>query len=224
MATLTRLEEALHYQFKDQNLLRTALQHSSFANEQNCDSYERLEFLGDSILGMVVSEHLFAKKPPLPEGDLTRTRSALVREENLVLVAQRMGFIPEICLGKGERNKSQRSIHADVVEAIIAALYLDGGIEPVRLVIDEYILQHEHIISCPTVDYKTALQELLQRTAPCVISYEKLGEEGPDHDKLFHMQVSVNGTILGEGSGKTKKESQQQAAKMALETLNKEEK
>lgn len=216
---MTRLEKALHYEFQDKKLLKIALQHSSYANERHCESYERLEFLGDSILGMVVSEYLFSKTPPLPEGELTRTRSALVREENLVLVAERMGFIPEISLGKGEQNKRQHSIYADVVEAILAALYLDGGIEPVRAVIMEYILQHMEEGGLPSIDYKTALQELLQRKSPCVITYEQTGEEGPDHEKYFHMQVCLNGKPLGKGSGKTKKESQQQAAKMALESL-----
>lgn len=217
---MTNPEENLGYTFQNKKLLETALQHSSYANEKSCESYERLEFLGDSILGMVVAEHLFHSDPQLPEGDLTRHRAAFVREENLVLVAHRLGLVEEIRLGRGEiKHGSQPSVQADVVEAVLAAMYLDGGLEPVRRVIEKHILSHSPTEDLSNMDYKSALQELLQKKLPCVIEYRKTGEEGPDHQKQFFMEILYNGTVYGSGTGKTKKESQQQAAKEALAIL-----
>ncbi len=217
---MTPLETKLNYTFKDPKLLQTALTHSSFANENAVESYERLEFLGDSILGMVVAEFLFHHKPKLSEGVLTRTRSNLVREEALVLVADHLELGAVIRLGKGEIAQGARpSIRADVVEAILAGIFLDGGMEPAKTMVHHFVLKDFTPQISRTVDYKTALQEWVQRTSGTVIAYQLLEEKGPDHMKEFTIQVEVNGQPQGEGTGRSKKEAEQNAAKSALEKL-----
>ncbi len=220
------LEEKLGYTFQDPSLLENALTHSSRANESRGSqaSNERLEFLGDSILGMVVADHLYRNHPDLPEGDLTRTRAALVCEESLVQVAQGLGLGDYLRLGKGEETgggRNRPSIQADAVEAVLAAIYLDGGIGSVRKVIQAQILSRELASLAKPRDYKTALQELVQRESGQVLQYRLTGEEGPDHDKRFFIQVTLNGQPLGAGSGRSKKEAEQMAAQAAIAALEK---
>ena len=218
------LEAKLEYTFQDISLLEHALTHSSFANESHgrYTSNERLEFLGDSVLGMVVADHLF-RTCDMPEGDLTRTRAALVREENLVEVAQKLDLGSYLRLGKGEElcgGRQRPSIQADAVEAVLAAVYLDGGIGSVRKIIHRFILDNA-VLTTKTQDYKTALQELVQRQADQVLTYRMIGEHGPDHAKVFTAEVLLNGESIGSGSGHSKKEAEQSAARSALEKLEK---
>ena len=210
--------------FYDTELLENALTHSSCANESRgkLQSNERLEFLGDSILGMVVADHLYRNHPDLPEGELTRTRSALVCEESLVEVAQALGLGEYLKLGKGEEaggGRHRPSIQADAVEAVLAAVYLDGGIGSARKIIQKFILSREVAGLTKPRDYKTALQELVQRESGQVLAYQLVGEEGPDHDKRFFVEVDLNGTPVGSGQGRSKKEAEQMAAKAAIGKL-----
>lgn len=217
------LEEKLGYEFQDSSLLEHALTHSSYANESRgrCTSNERLEFLGDSVLGMVVADHLYRTYPDLPEGELTRTRAALVCEESLVEVAKELDLGRCLRLGKGEEHGGGRerpSIQADAVEAVLAAVYLDGGIGSARKIVQRYILSRSQQVNAPR-DYKTALQELVQRQPGSEIAYELVEESGPDHCRLFVMEVSVNGQVAGRGEGRSKKAAEQMAAKTAIKQL-----
>lgn len=218
------LEEKLGYTFQNPAFLENALTHSSCANESRgkLQSNERLEFLGDSILGMIVADHLYRNHPDLPEGELTRTRAALVCEDSLVEVAEALGLGEYLRLGKGEEaggGRQRPSIRADAVEAVLAAVYLDGGIGSVRKIIQRYILSREVAGLTKPRDYKTALQELVQRESGQVLQYRLTGEEGPDHNKRFFMEVELNGIPVGSGSGRSKKEAEQMAAKAAIQTL-----
>ena len=221
------LEEKLGYTFQDRGLLDNALTHSSCANESRgkLQSNERLEFLGDSILGMVVADHLYRNHPDLPEGELTRTRSALVCEESLVEVAQALGLGEYLKLGKGEEaggGRHRASILADATEAVFAAVYLDGGITAASELIHRVLLdvEREEVVEERRRDYKTLLQERVQRQAGQELTYCMVREEGPDHAKTFVTEVQLNGAAIGEGSGHSKKESEQMAAKSALEKLD----
>ena len=218
------LEEKLGYTFENRELLENALTHSSCANESRgkLQSNERLEFLGDSILGMVVADHLYRNHPDLPEGVLTRTRAALVCEDSLVVVAEELGLGDYLRLGKGEEaggGRNRPSIRADAVEAVLAAVYLDGGIGSARKIIQKYILSREVAGLTKPRDYKTALQELIQRESGQTLAYRLVGEEGPDHNKRFFVEVTLNGTGVGQGSGRSKKEAEQMAAKAAIQVL-----
>ena len=221
---MQELEKKLNYTFHDQRLLREALNHSSYANEhrsQGLGSNERLEFLGDSVLGFVTAEYLFARHPDLPEGDLTRIRAALVCEQSLHEVAQKLNLGSYLKLGKGEDaggGRERPSIVADAVEAVLAAVYLDGGIGSARKLIQKFILDREEEKSASR-DYKTALQELVQRESGQVLGYRLIGAEGPDHAKIFSVEVDLNGAPIGQGQGRSKKEAEQNAAKTAIEKL-----
>ena len=221
---MTTLEERLGYEFRDPALLENALTHSSCANESRGrrQSNERLEFLGDSILGMVVADHLYRNHPDLPEGELTRTRAALVCEDSLVEVAEALHLGEYLHLGKGEEaggGRKRPSIQADAVEAVLAAVYLDGGIGSARKIVQQYILCREVEGLTSPRDYKTALQELVQRESGQVLKYRLTGEEGPDHDKRFFVEVDLNGEVAGRGKGHSKKEAEQMAAKAAIAKL-----
>ena len=223
---MTTLEEKLGYTFQNPDLLDNALTHSSRANESRgkLQSNERLEFLGDSVLGMVVADHLFRNHPDLPEGDLTRTRAALVCEDSLVEVARELGLGEYLRLGKGESSGGGRerpSIQADAVEAVLAAIYLDGGIGSARKFIQKFILTREIAGLVKPRDHKTALQELVQRESGQVLQYRLVGEEGPDHNKRFFVEVALNGQSIGSGSGRSKKEAEQAAAAAGIENLSK---
>ena len=219
------LEEKLGYTFRDKSLLLHALTHSSYANEHRSaglTSNERLEFLGDSVLGMIVADYLFRTHPDMPEGELTRTRAALVREGSLHEVARTLNLGKYLRLGKGEDaggGRTRPSILADATEAMLAAVFLDGGIQPVCAIIQKFILDKEQEKAVDR-DYKTALQELVQRTPGQVISYQLVDELGPDHARIFVMEVSVSGNAVGQGRGRTKKEAEQLAARAALEKLS----
>ena len=222
---MVTLEQKIGYTFRDRALLDNALTHSSYANEhreQGALSNERLEFLGDSILGLVVADHLYRTRPDLPEGDLTRIRAALVCENSLVDVAKELDLGSYLKLGKGEESGGGRhrpSIQADAVEAMLAAVYLDGGIGQARKLIHTLILGHEREKTAAGRDYKTALQELIQRESGQVLTYRLIGESGPDHAKIFSMEVLLNGEAIGAGQGHSKKEAEQAAARAAVEKL-----
>lgn len=218
------LEEKLGYHFRNIGLLKHAMTHSSYANEHKAEgltSNERLEFLGDSVLGMVVAEYLFREHPNMPEGELTRTRAALVCEGSLYEVARTLGLGSYLRLGKGEDaggGRQRTSILADATEAMLAAVYLDGGIEAVRPIIRTFILDKEREKAVDR-DYKTGLQELVQRHPGQSVSYRLVEETGPDHARVFVTEVSVDGKPVGIGRGHSKKEAEQMSAKAALEKL-----
>jgi ribonuclease-3 len=217
------LEAKLGYTFRDRTLLENALTHSSYANE-NKSSYgsnERLEFLGDSVLGMVTADFLYKTHPEMPEGDLTRKRAALVCEESLAEVADRLDLGVYLRLGRGEDHGGGRerpSIRADAVEAVLAAVYLDGGLDEARKIISRFILNRETEKGANR-DYKTALQEFIQRESGQVLAYRLTGQSGPDHAKTFSVEVDLNGKAVGAGSGRSKKEAEQMAAKAAIQKL-----
>lgn len=219
------LESKLGYQFKNRKLLDHALTHSSYANEHHLGSVssnERLEFLGDSVLGMIVADHLYRTFPDLPEGDLTRIRANLVCEGSLVLVAKEWELGRYLKLGKGENacgGRERPSILADAVEAVLAAVFLDGGLTYDRDIIQRFLLDRMEQVNRASRDHKTYLQELVQRKSGQVLHYELIGESGPDHNKTFQMQVSLNGRPIGQGSGHSKKEAEQAAANAAIEQL-----
>ena len=222
---LTVLQAAIGYQFRDPELLKKALTHSSYANEQWHDSLlcnERLEFLGDSILGMMVAEYLFASFPNKPEGELTRIRADMVCERALARVADQLDLGQHLLLGHGEEQGGGRkrdSILADAVESVIAACYLDGGFNAALGFIQKFILTQVPQGQLRNVDYKTALQELVQQKKSQVLSYELIGETGPDHAKEFLVEVSLNGVAVGQGAGSSKKRAQQAAAEAAIRKL-----
>ena len=219
------LEAAIGYRFHNISLLQNALTHSSFANERWHDSLrsnERLEFLGDSILGMVVADHLYRNFPDRPEGELTRMRADMVCEQSLAAVANKLGLGRHMLLGHGEEQgggKNRPSILADAVESVIAASFLDGGFEAAAGIIRRFILTDVPVKKLHNVDYKTALQELVQQKKHQVLSYALVGESGPDHDKSFRVNVSLNGSVVGTGEGSSKKRAEQDAARCAIERL-----
>ena len=225
---MEQLENKIGYHFQNRELLKTALTHSSYVNEhakEHAECYERLEFLGDSILGMVTAEMLYHARPQLPEGKMTRIRAELVCEESLFQVAEELGIGRWMRLGKGEEQSSGRmrpSILADMVESIIAAIYLDGGMTAAQQFIRNSVLRDAktHILN-RSRDNKTELQELVQQNTGSSIRYEMTGESGPDHNKRFSYVVYVNGEAAGEGEGRTKKEAEQAAAGSALKRLQK---
>ena len=223
---MDKLEEKIGYRFHDRNLLETALTHSSYANEKHADdnpSYERLEFLGDSILGLVTAEFLFRHEPRLPEGRMTRLRAELVCEASLHKTALALGLGGYMRLGRGEEltgGRERPSILADMVESIIAAIYLDAGMDEARRFVLGHVLKDAEISDTHrSADYKTQLQELVQRKSNQHISYRLAEESGPDHNKRFTFEVLINDAVAGRGSGRTKKEAEQMAAQKALVSL-----
>ena len=222
---INELETAIGYQFRNITLLQNALSHSSYANERWHDSLksnERLEFLGDSVLGMVVAEYLYRTFPDRPEGELTRMRADMVCERTLATVANRLDLGRHLLLGKGEEQgggRNRESILADAVESVIAACYLDGGMDAAVQFIQKFILVNVPVTKLHNADYKTALQELVQQKKNQVLSYCLVGESGPDHDKEFRVELTLNGEVVGTGTGSSKKRAEQAAAKKALEML-----
>lgn len=219
---LEKLEENIGYTFKNKDLLKKALTHTSYAYEHKLESNEKLEFLGDSILEFISSKYIFNKFSNLKEGEMTKVRATVVCEKSLYKIAKLHNFSDFLYLGKSEivtGGKDRPAILADSVEAVIAAIYLDGGLEPADKFIisnlsEEIELATKHV---GDKDYKTVLQEKLQKNGEVKIEYEIIKEFGPDHDKSFVSQVKCNGKLLAEGEGKSKKEAQMQAAKKALE-------
>ncbi len=219
------LENAIGYRFKNITLLQNALAHSSYANEQWHDSLksnERLEFLGDSVLGMVVAEHLYRNFPDRPEGDLTRMRADMVCENSLARIAETLCLGDYLLLGNGEEQSGGRhrpSILADAVESVIAACFLDGGMAPAEQFIRNFVLCNVPASQLKNKDYKTTLQELVQQKKDQQLSYRLTGETGPDHNKEFTVEVSLNGKVVGTGIGTSKKRAEQDAARAAIEIL-----
>lgn len=224
---MNSLEKKLGYTFRDPQLLQSALYHSSYANEhreKKIQSNERLEFLGDAVLGLVTAEELYHRHPDLPEGDLTRIRAALVCEESLHEVALSLDLGSYLLLGRGEESGGGRerpSILADATESVFAAVYLDGGMEEARRIIHRVLLdkEREEAVEERRRDFKTELQELVQRRADQVLRYELTGSSGPDHAKVFRARVTINGVETGSGTGHSKKEAEQAAACCALHVL-----
>ena len=221
------LEVALGYRFRNITLLQNALTHSSYANERwhnSLLSNERLEFLGDSILGMVVAEYLYRNFPDRPEGELTRMRADMVCETSLAAIAGRLDLGKHLLLGHGEERfggRSRASILADAVESVIAASFLDGGMAAAEGIITRFVLCDVPVSKLHNADYKTALQELVQQKKNQVLCYRLIGESGPDHDKEFTAQVLLNDRVIGQGIGSSKKRAEQDAARVALEALQK---
>ncbi|MBQ3088651.1 MAG: ribonuclease III [Clostridia bacterium] len=222
---MERLEKNLKYTFKNKELLKNALAHSSYANEKKGEisSNERLEFLGDSVLSIIVSEYIYKNFPHLPEGQLTRIRASLVCEKTLCTFSKKLEVGDFLLLGKGEKangGAERPSILADAFEAILAAIYLDGGIEPAKRHVLRFVQSElAHLENDNFKDYKTELQEIIQRNPEEKLTYVLTGESGPDHDKCFTVEVHLNSNVIGEGSGHSKKNAEQAAARQALELM-----
>ena len=216
------------YEFKDKRLISTALTHSSYANEhknQGIECNERLEFLGDAILGFVVGEYIYKKFTMWPEGKLTKLRASVVCETMLSKKGRELGINKELKLGKGEEHtggRERNSIIADAVESVIGAIYLDGGMEEARRFILGLLEDEVEKISSTVhiLDAKTTLQEILQKDSQEPIEYRITGESGPAHCKSFSVEVCHNGRILGKGQGHSKKEAEQRAAMEAINFIN----
>ena len=219
------LEEAIGYRFQNITLLQNALTHSSYANERwhnSLLSNERLEFLGDSVLGMVVAEHLYKQFPDRPEGELTKMRADMVCETSLAAIAEKIGLGQHLLLGHGEDRlggRSRASILADAVESVIAASFLDGGMAAAEGFIRQFVLTNVPVKRMQNTDYKTALQELVQQKKNQTLTYVLTGESGPDHDKVFCVDVLLNDQCVGSGTGSSKKRAEQAAAQSALQAL-----
>lgn len=219
---LENLEKNIGYKFGNIELLKNALTHTSYAYEHHVQSNEKLEFLGDSILEFVSSEYMYNKYTNLKEGEMTKVRATVVCEQSLYKVAVLHNFSDFLYLGKSEimtHGNKRPAILADSVEAVIAAIYIDGGLEPAKKFIVENLKSEIEIASknVGQKDYKTVLQEELQKNGDVKIEYHIISEKGPDHDKIFEAEVSLNGKVLAQGKGKSKKEAEMQAAKKALE-------
>ena len=224
MKKLEKLQQSVGYKFKDERLLQRALTHTSYANECNeghNKSNERLEFLGDSVLGIITAEHFYLNFKDLPEGELTKLRAATVCENSLSSFARQLGLGEYLLLGKGEMctgGSDRPSILAEAFEALIAAIYLDGGIEEAKKFVLKYVDKavEEHR---GFKDYKTVLQEVIQKNPGEVIEYVLVKESGPDHNKRFEVEVHLNSNVIGKGVGTSKKKAEQLAAKEALELM-----
>ena len=221
---LTNLENDIGYNFKNKNLLQTALTHTSYAYEHDTCSNEKLEFLGDSILEFVSSAYLYKNYSNLKEGEMTKVRAEVVCEKSLHEIAQKLKISNYLLVGKSEKQvegNRKPAIMADSIEAVIAAIYLDGGIKEAQKFIETNLKEHIKYASknVGDKDHKTVLQEKLQERGDVNIEYEIINETGPDHDKTFEAEVSLNGKILAKGIGKSKKQAQMEAAKKALELL-----
>lgn len=223
---MEKLQKTISYTFKNQDYLKEALTHSSYANEHKSKKIrcnERLEFFGDSILSLIVSEYIYINCPDFPEGDLTKLRASLVCEESLFKFAKQINLGSSLILSKGELNNrgAQRpSILSDAFEALIAALYLDGG----KSVAQDFVLgfvipEIKNYKKHPAQDYKTTLQEIIQKNPGELLEYVLVGESGPDHNKHFVVEVHLNSNVIGKGGGKSKKQAEQQAAREALELM-----
>lgn len=221
---LDRLEESIGYTFKNKFLLKNALTHTSYANENNVKSNEKLEFLGDSILEFISSKYIYTKYPNLKEGEMTKVRADVVCERSLYKVALKHNFSDFLFIGKSQiinKGNERPSILADSIEAVIAAIYFDSGLEEAEKFIVENLKDYIESASkhVGMKDHKTVLQEKLQIHGDVKIKYDIIKESGPDHDKTFTARVSLNGNILADGKGRTKKEAEMEAAKKALENM-----
>ncbi|MBS4536081.1 ribonuclease III [Clostridium sp. D2Q-14] len=226
---LVEFENIINYKFNDTKLLNRALTHSSFANEykkRDLKYNERLEFLGDSVLGLVISDYIFNKYESYPEGELTKIRALVVCEASLAESARKLKIGEFLLLGKGEEatgGRTRTSILSDAFEAIIGAIYIDGGISVSRRFILGNLLEtiEDAVNGELLLDYKTELQELIQKDNKYPIEYKVIKEEGPDHNKSFFVEVLNDNRVLGKGKGTSKKEAEQAAAKVALKRVEK---
>lgn len=216
------IEENINYYFKNKKLLETALTHCSYASENKTEHNQRLEFLGDAVLELVMSEYLYENHKDYDEGSLSRLRSSIVSEKPLAIAADKIGVDDFVLLGVGERasgGASKFSVLSDTLESIFAAVYLDGGLEEARRVIlfvmQEVMNNPKELLS----DYKTALQEYLFRNGNVKVEYKIVSVTGPAHDSVFSCQVYCNGKLLGDGNGRNKKSAEQSAAQNAMEKL-----
>ena len=222
---LSLLEERLGYKFKNIKFLETGVTHSSFSNEtkEHVPYNERQEFLGDAVLSIIVSDYIFENYTKLPEGELTKLRASLVCEKSLCGFSNELELGSFLRLGHGEElmgGRERPSILADAFEAVLAAVYLDGGIEPATKIVLRFIKKAlEHVENAAFKDYKTLLQEIIQKTPEERLTYVLVGESGPDHDKRFEIDVMLNSNVIGHGIGKSKKTAEQHAAKEALELM-----
>ena len=222
---MQRLEEKIGYHFRDPALLEQALIHSSYANEKLHDglrSYERLEFLGDSILNFLTAQTLYHTYAGMKEGELSKLRADLVCEKSLEVTARELSLGDYLLLGKGMElagGRNAASILADLVEAILAAIYLDGGYEPAERFFRQIVLADFRRHLAASADYKTELQELVQQKRGQALEYHLLGAEGPEHDRKFYVSVTLNDETVGTGEGTSKKRAEQEAAREALQTL-----
>lgn len=220
---MEQLQNNLGYHFKNPALLARALTHSSYANERHVDTgdNERLEFLGDSVLGFITAEYLFANHRDFPEGELTKLRAYAVCEKSLFSYAEEIGLGNYLKLGKGEERTGGRtrpSVLSDAFEAVIAAIYLDGGMDEAKKFVLRFVVPY--VEAKPTFkDYKTMLQEVVQKNQGETLEYVIVSETGPDHDKCFTVEVHLNSNIIGRGVGGSKKKAEQNAAKEALELM-----
>ena len=220
----SELEQRIGYQFKDRQLIETALTHSSYANEHSrkgCEYNERMEFLGDAVLEVISSDFLYHNYPDMPEGDLSRLRASIVCEPTLWQCAREFSLQDFIRLGTGEEKTGGRqrpSVVSDAMEALIGAIFLDSGFEEARRFIHRFILS-DYISKLALHDAKTALQEMIQTEPGNVLEYEITHEEGPSHNKVFTAAVKLNGKTLASANGANKKEAEQRAASLAIETL-----
>lgn len=227
--SIAGIEEKISYAFKDQSLLYMAFVHRSFINENRdiAQHNERLEFLGDAVLGMLAADYLYHELPNVPEGDLSYLRSRLVEASSCMAFVQKLGISQYLLLGKGERmndGRGRESIQADFFEALIGAIYLDGGIEAARhFLFKNFSAEIKYILNTPVKNWKAVLQEYAQRKYQHPPVYEILEAIGPDHSKIFTIAVLINGEEMGRGSGASKKEAQQAAAEAALSRLNLQE-
>ena len=220
------LQDKIGYQFNNVSLLKEALTHSSYANEhrsQNIRYNERLEFLGDAVLSIVVSDYIFKNCPELPEGELTKLRASLVCEKSLYEFAKKIDLGNYLLLSKGERNNGgadRPSILSDAFEALIAAIYIDGGMKSVSKHILNFVIPEIKNSKKKRInDYKTTLQEIIQKNPGEQLEYVLVNESGPDHNKHFVVEVHLNSNVIGKGGGRSKKEAEQQAAREALELM-----
>ena len=218
---LQKIEKEIGYIFKDKELLKNALTHTSYAYENHVNSNEKLEFLGDSILEFISSKYLYNNFPKLSEGEMTKVRATIVCEESLYKIAKKHNFSDFLLLGKSELTSHKEvrpAIMADSVEAVIAAIYFDGGLDEAEKFIVENLKDEAQVASqhVGQKDYKTVLQEKLQIHGDVHIEYTIIKEEGPDHDKQFTAKVSCNGKDLAIGKGKSKKSAEMEAARKAL--------
>ncbi len=222
---LEDLEKNIGYCFSNKTYLKIALTHSSYSNESNgkLKSYERLEFLGDSVLGIVTSDYIFKNCPELPEGELSKLRASLVCEKMLCEFSKKLDVGKYLRLSRGEKKsggETRASLLADVFESITAAIYLDGGLEEARKFILKFIKKEIKSPHLKTMrDYKTDLQEIVQKNPEDKIEYVLVDESGPDHDKSFSVEVRLDENVIGKGEGKSKKEAEQKAAKKALSMM-----
>ena len=219
-----KLEKSIGYVFKDKKLLQKALTHTSYAYENKVESNEKLEFLGDSILEFISSKYIYNNYPKLKEGEMTKVRADVVCESSLYKIACKHNFSDFLYLGKSQRANEKEvrpAIMADSVEALIAAIYFDSGLEEAEKFIIENLKDSINIATSHVgmKDYKTVLQEKLQVHGSVIIKYNIIKEFGPDHDKNFVAEVICNGKILAEGTGKTKKMAEMEAAKKALSNM-----